>query len=184
MKTKSYGNFIIIMLLGLMIKPLSSQSKSESNQTIIKTNILNIPLIPSLHIERQVTNKISLQANFHRASFVFINQTDLLNASIDARYYFKKQEETKLKGFFASLGVGINHRYNTSRQVDSTYIQGGRTLLGIPQTKLGYQWQSANRRFVFDTSIGIIAFPLSLQRDDNFYLEFEYRANIGVGWRL
>jgi hypothetical protein len=184
MKTKSYGNFIIFMLLGLMIKPLSAQSKSESNQTIIKTNILNIPLIPSLHLERQVTNKISLQANFHRASFVFINQTDLLNASIDARYYFKKQEEAKLKGFFASLGVGINHRYNTGRWIDSNYISSGFSKLGLPQTKLGYQYQSANKRFVFDTSIGLVLFPIALQRNDLFYVEYEYRANIGVGWRL
>jgi hypothetical protein len=184
MQTKLCNNFILFILIVFSVKTSIAQIKSESNQTIIKTNILNILLIPSLHLERQITNKISLQANFHRASFVFISKTDLLNASIDARYYFKKQEEAKLKGFFASLGAGINHRYNTGRWIDSNYVSSGFSKLGLPQTKLGYQYQSTNKRFVFDTSIGLVLFPIALQRNDLFYIEYEYRANIGVGWRL
>jgi hypothetical protein len=171
----------------VIILPLNSsygQTNANFKQTILKTNVLNILLIPSIHIEQQISNKISLQANFHRSKFVLISKVDLLNASIDAKYYFKKKEETRLKGAFISMGVAINHRYNASRFVDSVSISGGITRLGIPQSKLGYQWQSSNHRFIFDTSLGIVALPYSFQKNDYFELAFEYRANIGLGWRL
>jgi hypothetical protein len=160
---------------------------SEWPQTIIKTNLLNILFIPSAHLEQQLAKKMSVQLNFHRARVNFISLSQYLNTSADLRYYLfrpKLKNNTRaLLGLYPSLGFQIHHDYQAVRYVGGTAIYGGATEFG-PQAKVGFQYQSANSRFVADLNIGMAIMVGQFQKTDTYYPDNEGRLGICLGYRL
>jgi hypothetical protein len=174
-------------LLLLMHTYLMAGGLSQWPQTIVKTNVLNVLLIPSGHLEQQVYKRLSLQGNFHRARVNFIGLSHYLNASVDARYYILtpklKNNPHALQGLYPALGMQVHHDYQGVSTVGGISTYDGTTEYG-PQVKLGYQYQSPQSRFVVDLHIGLAAMVGQLQKTDTYYPDSEGRIGLSIGYRL
>lgn len=66
-------------------------AQENDQKFIIKTNVLNFIIIPSLHIEYRIAGKSSVILNFHRGKLVFFNEIYWINASIDHKKYLSRK---------------------------------------------------------------------------------------------
>lgn len=172
--------FLFALLLGLGI----FTSAQSNKQTIIKSNLLNIVMIPSIHIEQQIGTSSSLQANFHRGSIVFISPNEFIHTSIDYRKYVTKNKQPDLAGFYLSSGINLYHNYlGTKVDEHNTPIGNGVSNLGV-QFKLGYQWIGKNKGLSFDIGTGILTDFYTFQNTQYNEKQTILRLNASLGYNL
>ncbi|MFM2386524.1 MAG: hypothetical protein RL660_1281 [Bacteroidota bacterium] len=151
---------------------------------VLKTNALNILFIPSIHGEFQVAKKFSVQANVHRVRYTFMSTSQLLNMSMDARYYIVPTKNKQLAGLYVLGGMALSHDYDAWRTVDSVSIPGGTSMIG-PMAKIGYQMVVGQKqRLYLDANLGFAAFLWTTKRNDYFNGEQEGRIFLGAGYRI
>lgn len=162
-----------------------SFSQRHIKSTIIKTNILNLIMLPSLHVEQQISKRGSLQLNLHRASLVFISENEVFNGSVDYRHYFFQNSKNTLKGFYLSPGVNIFHNYlYWKTDAKSNLTTQGISQLGL-QFKTGYQWLWFQDRMSLDIGTGGVADIVTLQKDfGGDQRNKTWRFNISFGLNL
>ncbi len=148
---------------------------------IVKTNLLNIIMIPSFHLEYSLRPKHSLQFNFHRAQLTFLTREDWLNASLDWRYYLAKKKKP-FNGFYLSTGLHANHDYNSYFKDSTSQKPISQTNLGV-QVKVGFQANFKNSNWYFDFGVGSAFSLINLQNPEDINSP-EMRLNISLGYRL
>jgi len=172
-------------LVSLLIVFLSTQIFADNidfhRKTIIKTNVLNFVMLPSLHLEQQMGVSTSLQLNFHRGSIVIISPNEFVNASLNFRKYFKRMAD--LNKFYGAVGVSYHDnllqvRYNN--QTQQTYK--GNKSIG-PELRLGFQNNIKNSRWYFDANIGA-SLPFAPIQPFGYGEDLQARVFIGFGFRL
>jgi hypothetical protein len=153
---------------------------------IIKTNLLNTLFIPSIHAEYQIGKRLSVQGNFHRTQYTFINSTERkLSVNIEARYYILARTTGNLTGMYLSAGPGLHHDYNSARFVDSnTFYNVGETSLMLPVFRLGGQIRSRNTKWYGDFGAGLANLAFPLKRNDLYNQSLEFRAMLALGYRI
>jgi Protein of unknown function (DUF3575) len=154
---------------------------TAQKQTIVKTNLLNLPIIPSIHVEQQITNSLSLQFNFHRGRLVFFNESNWLNTSLELKHYFNGKYEGQLRGLYLSLAPNF---YN---EIDSyTDVLGNSRNLGSlgAMGKVGGQFRLKDSRFYIDVGIGLLYNFYKIDNDLNEPNNVQMRANISAGYQL
>lgn len=180
----------IILIVFYFANFLFAQTKKTNAKTcLVKTNLFNIPFIPSFHIEQQLNNKgnQSIQFNFHYAKFVFISQNRFVNSSIDYRYYFPiKTSEKKLYGFYISPGIHYHYNFLNYRTIDTspwTYKKGQGDFGFI--TRIGHQFTSKNNKWYLDLGVGLKVSAIPFPKE-NFYFkpESELRAMLAIGYKF
>lgn len=154
---------------------------SAQKQTIVKTNLLNLPIIPSIHIEQQISNHLSLQFNFHRGRLVFFNESNWLNTSLELKHYFNGNYNNQLKGIYLSLAPNLYNEINSYTDASGNY----RNLASLgAMGKLGGQFQLKDSRFYGDVGVGFVYNFYKIDNDYNEPNNVQMRANISVGYRL
>ena len=170
-------NLILIMLLLTSIL-VSAQDKQQ--KFIIKTNLLNLLIIPSVHLELRMTNKSSVLVNFHRGRLVFFNESKWVNASIDIRKYFSKK--TNLTGFYLSPGVAYNYNYQDVKLDDAGNVltYGISSVGGI--IRIGYQF-GLNDHLILDLGTGLV---IDKEVESNYEdtANAELRLMAGIGYKF
>jgi hypothetical protein len=168
-------------ILCLVFTVVSITSYTQS--TIIKTNTLNVLIIPSIHIEQKLTKRMSLVANFHRSKVIFITESNFINASLDLRYYLSKmKDDRRMRGFYLQPGFHIKRDldeqvYNNNAGV----VAIGQTYLGVIG-RLGYQWHLSSR-FMLDIGTGLaVHLQEVVEPSENFEPEPELRLMLGFGY--
>jgi hypothetical protein len=168
-----------------MPQAFCQQKKEATPKVILKTNVLNALIIPSLHAECKLGQRTSIQANFHRARFVFFNENSSLALSAEARYYFSKVKASTLTGIYGAIGAGLFHDYLETRAIDSFgNTQIGLTSLALPTTRLGMQFAGKSARLYGDFGIGINYHAAPLQKDNLFNAEPQMRLMVAIGYRI
>jgi len=153
----------------------------ESDQKfIIKTNVLNLVIIPSVHIEFRIADKSSVVLNFHRGKLVFFNENNWINASIDYKKYFSKK--TNLTGFYLSPGIAYNYDYDDVKldEVGNVIKYGISSIGGI--VRIGYQF-GLNDRWIIDLGTGLVI-DKEIEPDYNDMVNAELRLMAGVGYKF
>jgi hypothetical protein len=153
-------------------------------QTIVKTNTLNLLMLPSVHLEQQISRSGSIQGNFHRGSLIFISANEWIHTSIDYRKYFNKSRTPTLEGFYISSGINLYHNYLASRvDKDGSPLGRGKSDLGI-QCKAGYQWIGKKERVTFDLGTGFLVSCLTLQ--ESYYNDTDVilRLHASLGYNI
>ncbi|HRI00312.1 MAG TPA: DUF3575 domain-containing protein [Saprospiraceae bacterium] len=159
-------------------------SKFIIAQTIIKTNAMNIPLIPSLHIEQGFTKHISVQLNLHRGTITFLSKTDWFNGSLDLRFYIKNYKSRSLSGIYLAPGLHYNFDYNEPIILENqNIVRYGRSNIG-PIFRAGYQIVFANERWSLDLGLGLATKMIYLQKSLYSDFDSEFRAMAGLGYRF
>lgn len=169
------------LLLFLTICTCTVYTVQAQHSTYIKTNILNLPIVPSLHIEQQIGKQSSLQLDFHRANFVFISETSLLNAALSYRKYLGKPKG--LNGFYTGPSLTFHHNYLATEYIDSVTMLKGNSYIGAGG-KFGFQKTFSKDRFVLDTNMGIVVHLAQTKDFEYFNRDTELRAMIGFGYRI
>ncbi len=80
-----------LILTIFVLSSISMTAQENDQKFIIKTNVLNFIIIPSLHIEFRITDKSSVVLNFHRGKLVFFSENNWINASIDYKKYLSRK---------------------------------------------------------------------------------------------
>lgn len=173
---------IAVILSMLSFGQIFGQQKFRS--TIVKTNLLNIPMFPSFHIEQQFGLSEALQFNLHYGFFEPYAEDEWLNTSLDYRHFFKNVRIRKIKGFYLSSGLNIRHDFSTWRiDENGNFLKQGISHLGL-QLKMGYQWMRFDDRFVFDIGGGGTADFLAIQKTTENLKAIFPRLNVSVGVNL
>lgn len=176
-------NIIKLAFLSILVNTSFCMAQ-VSKQTILKTNIFNLIMIPSVHLEQQISKSSSLQANFHRGSLVFISANEWIHTSLDYRKYFNKNKEAHLKGFYIGSGINLYHNYLASRvDENGNFIGQGKSDLGI-QCKTGYQWIGKKERLTFDLGTGFLVSFITLQKSYYKSSDVILRLNASIGYNL
>lgn len=169
---------LILTLLILTSILVSAQDKQQ--KFIIKTNVLNLLIIPSIHMEYRMTNKSSVLVNFHRGRLVFFNESNWVNASIDIRKYFSKK--TNLTGFYLSPGVAYNYDYEDAKLdgVGNVIKYGISSIGGI--VRIGYQF-GLNDHLILDLGTGLV---MDQEIESNYTdkVNAELRLMAGMGYKF
>jgi Protein of unknown function (DUF3575) len=150
-------------------------------QTIVKTNLLNLPIIPSIHIEQQISTHLSIQFNFHRGRLVFFNESNWLNTSLELKHYFNGKYDGQLKGLYLSLAPNFYNEINAYSDTLGNYRNLG--SLGA-MGKVGGQFQLKDSRFCVDVGVGLLYNFYKIDNDLNEPNNVQMRANVSVGYRL
>lgn len=159
-------NRIIILSAFLLINTLGFGQINDSlvlKRSILKTNALNLIMLPSVHFEGQIAEKTSIQLNLHRGSIVFISPNEWLNASIIYRKYMSSKKD--LQGVYVGAGLTFHHNFLKS-WYDSTYhqdYQTGASYLG-PEVRAGYQTKIKQSRWYFDGNLGYALPAIALNK--------------------
>jgi hypothetical protein len=171
-------------VLAFLIVVVATQPMAQEipKTNLLKTNVFNLFIIPSLHFERELNPHNGLQFNFHRGGITFISRQDWLNTSIDWRHYYKPNEIHSLTGFYTALGVQLNHQYNGYSADTSNYNPTGETIFGI-QGKIGFQKNIKNSRWFWDVGIGLAQGIYHIQNKQN-ETSTELRFNFTFAYRL
>ena len=152
--------------------------------TILKTNLLNIPFVPSVQLEQQISNKSSVQLNVHRGYLVFFEEKDWLNITMDYRMYLTKKTHKKIKGLYLSPALTYYHDYSTWRKnSEDVSIGKGFNNLGI-QFNLGYQKMFKKDKFIFDIGAGGNADLITLEKTHKNLKTIQPRLNVSLGLNL
>lgn len=156
--------------------------KSHRYRIAIKTNVFNILIIPSLHVEYRITKKSSVVANFHRGNLVFFTENNWLNATLDYRRYFAKSTSDALRGFYLSGGFAYHYDYDDVilDDMDQVVKTGKSKIGGVFRT--GYQF-GLSKHFLMDLGVGlaILSDVHTYRRDP---VEAEGRLMAGIGYRF
>ncbi len=166
---------IVFLMLSLMI---SAQDKKQN--IVVKTNVLNLPIIPSVHLEFRMFDKSSLVLNFHRGRLVFFNENNWINASIEFRKYFYKK--TNLTGFYFSPGLAYNYDYDDVKLDDAGNIikYGISKLGGI--VRVGYQF-GINDNWIIDLGGGIVI-DKEIEPNYDDIATAQIRLMAGIGYKF
>lgn len=169
---------IFMFIIFLMSVVASAQDKQQ--KVIIKTNVLNLPIIPSIHLEYRIAEKSSIVLNFHRGHLVFFNESNWINASIDFKKYFSRK--TNLTGFYLSPGFAYNYNYNDVK-LDSAgnVIKFGISSIG-GIVRIGYQFGLSDH-WIIDLGTGVV---IDKEVENNYedVVNAELRIMLGVGFKL
>ncbi len=157
---------------------LTAQEKQQN--FIIKTNVLNLIIIPSLHLEFRIADKSSVVLNFHRGRLVFFNENNWINASIDYKKYFSRK--TNLTGFYISPGIAYNYDYDDVKldEVGNIIKYGISSVGGI--VRIGYQF-GVNDHFIIDLGTGVV-FDKEIESNYEDKTNAELRLMAGVGYKF
>jgi len=173
---------LLIFFIPNMSFAQQPESKSYPYRIAVKTNILNILIIPSLHVEYRITKKSSVVANFHRGNLVFFTENNWLNATLDYRRYFTKSTSDALRGFYLSGGFAYHYDYNDVilDDMDQVVKTGKSKIGGIFRS--GYQF-GLTKHFLMDLGVGlaILSDVHEYRRDP---VEAEGRLMFGIGYRF
>lgn len=156
--------------------------KSHPYRVAVKTNVFNLLIIPSLHVEYRITKKSSVVANFHRGNLVFFTENNWLNATLDYRRYFAKSTSDALRGFYLSGGFAYHYDYDDVilDDMDQVVKTGKSKIGGVFRT--GYQF-GLSKHFLMDLGVGLaILSDLHEYRRDP--VEAEGRLMFGIGYRF
>lgn len=169
---------LLSILLVLMFGMMSAQDKQQ--KFIIKTNVLNLPIIPSLHLEFRMTEKSSLVLNLHRGKLVFFSENNWINASIDFRKYFSKK--TNLTGLYIAPGISYNYDYEDVKLDDTGKIikYGISSVGGI--VRIGYQF-GLNDHWVIDLGTGVVI-AKEIEANYTDVTNVQLRLMAGVGYKF
>jgi hypothetical protein len=176
---------ILIICLFFIYSSVNAQvssSEGRGSKANIKTNALNLIMIPSIHFEYRIARSSSLQFNFHRGHITFISEHDWLNASLDFRKYFPGQRIDAMTGWYISAGFAYKYDYNDVILDDlDNIVKNGLSRIG-PIVRCGYQFGLSDA-FTMDLGIGLAALleTHSYKRNPG---EGEYRAMCGIGYRF
>jgi Protein of unknown function (DUF3575) len=167
---------LTIILLSSIL--LTAQEKQQN--FILKTNVLNLIIIPSAHIEFRIADKSSIVLNFHRGRLVFFNENNWINASIDYKKYFSRK--TNLTGFYLSPGIAYNYDYDEVKldEVGNLIEYGISSIGGI--VRMGYQF-GLNDHFIIDLGTGIVI-DKEVEADFEDQVNAELRLMAGVGYKF
>ncbi|MBK6565097.1 MAG: DUF3575 domain-containing protein [Saprospiraceae bacterium] len=175
-----------ILLLLLLVPKMSfaqqRESKSYPYKVAVKTNIFNLIIIPSLHVEYRITKKSSLVGNFHRGNIVFFTENNWLNATLDYRRYFARSTSDALRGFYLSGGFAYHYDYDDVilDDMDQVVRTGKSKMGGVFRT--GYQF-GLSKHFLMDLGVGlaILSDVHEYQRDP---VQAQGRLMAGIGYRF
>ena len=157
---------------------LTAQEKLQN--FILKTNVLNLIIIPSVHLEFRIADKSSVVLNFHRGRLVFFNENNWINASIDYKKYFSRK--TNLTGFYISPGIAYNYDYDDVKldEVGNIIKYGISSVGGI--VRIGYQF-GVNDHFIIDLGTGVV-FDKEIESNYEDKTNAELRLMAGVGYKF
>ena len=169
---------LILTVLVFMSVMVAAQDKQQ--RFIVKTNALNLPIIPSLHLECRIADKSSVVLNFHRGRLVFFNENNWINASIDYKKYFSRK--TNLTGFYFSPGIAYNYDYDDVKLDEAGNIikYGISSVGGI--VRIGYQF-GVNDHFIIDLGTGVV-FDKEIESNYEDKTNAELRLMAGVGYKF
>lgn len=175
---------LICCLILISTITYSQQSSKHIRQFkgVIKTNVLNLFMIPSVHYEHRIADKSSILLNFHRGKITFITENNWLNAAVEFRKYFSKKNSDTLWGWYLSGGISYKYDYEDVILDDlDMIIKVGKPQLGII-ARAGYQFGLSDN-FIMDLGAGLVAFS-DLHEYKRAPLEGEFRLMAGVGYRF
>lgn len=169
---------LILTIILLSSIFLTAQEKQQN--FILKTNVLNLIIIPSLHLEFRIADKSSVVLNFHRGRLVFFNENNWINASIDYKKYFSRK--TNLTGFYISPGIAYNYDYDDVKldEVGNIIKYGISSVGGI--VRIGYQF-GVNDHFIMDLGSGVV-FDKEIEANYEDKTNAELRLMAGVGYKF
>ncbi len=173
---------LLLFLVPYILFAQKQESKSYPYKMAVKTNILNILIIPSLHVEYRITKKSSVVANFHRGNLVFFTENNWLNTTLDYRRYFAKSTSDALRGFYLSGGFAYHYDYDDVilDDMDQVVKTGKSKIGGVFRT--GYQF-GLSKHFLMDLGVGLaILSDVHEYRKDP--VEAEGRLMAGIGYRF
>jgi regulation of enolase protein 1 (concanavalin A-like superfamily) len=157
---------------------MTAQEKQQN--FILKTNVLNFIIIPSVHLEFRIAEKSSVVLNFHRGRLVFFNENNWINASIDYKKYFSRK--TNLTGFYLSPGITYNYDYDDVKldEAGNDIKYGISSIGGI--VRIGYQF-GLNDHFIIDLGTGLV---IDKEIESNYEdtANAELRLMAGVGYKF
>ena len=169
---------LILTIILLSSIFLTAQEKQQN--FILKTNVLNLIIIPSVHLEFRIADKSSVVLNFHRGRLVFFNENNWINASIDYKKYFSRK--TNLTGFYFSPGFAYNYDYDDVKldEVGNIIKYGISSVGGI--VRIGYQF-GVNDHFIIDLGSGVV-FDKEIESNYEDKTNAELRLMAGVGYKF
>ncbi|MBK9257560.1 MAG: DUF3575 domain-containing protein [Saprospiraceae bacterium] len=169
---------LLLTLLFFTSLMLSAQEKQKN--FIIKTNVLNAFIIPSVHLEFKLADKSSVVLNFHRGNLIFFNEKNWINASIDFKKYFSSK--TNLTGFYLSPGISYNYDYDEVKlDYTGNVLKYGTTNIG-GIVRVGYQF-GLNNHWIIDLGTGVVIDKeIESYYDDK--IKAELRLMAGVGYKF
>ena len=169
-----------LILTALVFMSVTVAAQDKQQRFIIKTNTLNLPIIPSLHLECRIADKSSFVLNFHRGRLVFINENNWINVSIDFKKYFSKK--TNLTGFYLSPGIAYNYDYDDVKLDDAGNVvnYGISSVGGI--VRLGYQFGLIDH-WILDLGTGLVI-DKEIETNYNDMVNAEMRFMVGVGYKF
>lgn len=169
---------LILTIILLSSIFLTAQEKQQN--FILKTNVLNLIIIPSVHFEFRIADKSSVVLNFHRGRLVFFNENNWINASIDYKKYFSRK--TNLTGFYISPGIAYNYDYDDVKLDEAGNIikYGISSVGGI--VRIGYQF-GVNDHFIIDLGTGVV-FDKEIESNYEDKTNAELRLMAGVGYKF
>jgi len=165
----------IILLSSIM---LTAQEKQQN--FIIKTNMLNYFIVPSIHVECRVAKKSSLVLNYHHGILILIGYSRWTNTSLEYRRYFSKK--TDLTGFYLAPGVNYNYEHEVVKQnaQGSNMKQSVVSIGGI--VRIGYQIHDV-KNWVIDFGTGIVI-DKEVEADYEDQVNAELRLMLGIGYKF
>lgn len=169
---------LILTIILLSSIFLTAQEKQQN--FILKSNVLNLIIIPSVHLEFRIADKASVVLNFHRGRLVFFNENNWINASIDYTKYFSRK--TNLTGFYFSPGIAYNYDYDDVKldEVGNIIKYGISSVGGI--VRIGYQF-GVNDHFIIDLGSGVV-FDKEIESNYEDKTNAELRLMAGVGYKF
>jgi hypothetical protein len=170
----------VLILPLLLLTSFALTAQDNQQNVIIKTNVLNLILIPSAHFEFRVADKSSVVLNFHRGKLVFLSKHNWINASIDFKRYFSKK--TNLTGFYFSPGIAYNYDYDDVKldEAGNVIKYGISSIGGI--ARIGYQF-GLNDHWIIDLGTGL-AITKEVESNYEDTANAELRLMAGVGYKF
>lgn len=176
--------FLIIWIFFIYSSANAQVSSLEGRnfKAIIKTNVFNFIMIPSIHLEYRIARNSSLQFNFHRGHITFISESDWLNSSLEFRKYFAKRNSDALRGFYLSPGIVYKYDFNDVIFDDlDMFVKNGKPQIGIIG-RLGYQFGLSDN-FVMDLGMGLVVLS-DFHKYKRYLPDAELRLMTGIGYRF
>lgn len=169
----------LILTISLLLSIFLTAQEKQQN-FILKTNVLNLIIIPSVHLEFRIADKSSVVLNFHRGRLVFFNENNWINASIDYKKYFSRK--TNLTGFYLSPGIAYNYDYDDVKldEVGNVIKYGISSIGGI--VRIGYQF-GVSDHFIIDLGTGVV-FDKEIESNYEDKTNAELRLMAGVGYKF
>lgn len=169
---------LIFITLLLLTHVLNAQEKNHN--FIIKNNMLNYFLIPSIHLECRLAEKSSLVLNFHRGTLALFGGNNFTNISLDYRKYFSKKID--LTGFYLAPGLHYSHEYDVVKVDAQNYVSKHdvTSIGGI--VRIGYQVQDG-KNWIIDLGAGIVV-AKEIEPNYSDVINIQPRLMLGIGYKI